>query len=314
MKSWRLKQWLLWGFIIVVLAACGNTSQPRDSGPVLLAESTLAPTTPAPPRVITSTPETMQIQPTITPTAHTGEILSPLDVATVDADFVLVTPTLPPSKTPTFTPTFTATPTTSPTPTVTVTATATLMLFPTSVIVPVTAAVANPLPQVCDSTWFFIVPRPDGCPRSLPVAGQAVYQAFQNGYMVWIQAQDAIYVMFGDQQQPRWRVIRDEFDEGMAEDDPTFGDPPTEFTWRPRRGFGVLWRNDPAIRERIGWAVEEWEQPFSVQTQMAADGTLFISEPTGGVFAVLPNGIDWARYGSYTGFDAIIPTVPPAVP
>ena len=294
-----LKRQLLIGAIVILLAACGTGGPPGpSSGPVLLGENTLVPTTPAPTRLISLTPE-----PSDTP--RNREVLSPLDVATVEADFVLVTPTLPPSKTPSQTPTYTATPTTSPTPTVTVTATATMPLFPTSVIIPVTAPVANPLPQVCDSTWSYLYtlvnPPPSTCPRSDPLASQGVYQAFQNGHMVWVGSLDVIYVLYNDQMQPRWLFTRDDFDEGMVEDDPDYDQSPYERTWQPRRGFGLLWRTHQQIRDRIGWAIDEWEQPFSVVIQQATDGTLFLDVENVGVFALLPDGINWARYASFGG-------------
>ena len=282
---------LLTALAIILLAACNSETLP-DSGPVLLAENTLAPTILAPTRIITSTPEPSRALPT-------GEVLSPLENVTVNADFVLVTPTLPPSKTPTGTPTLTQTPTLSPTPTVTVTATATRALFPTSVIIPITAAVANPLPQLCDSLWFFLDPQPSGCPRSAPASGPGVFQRFQNGYMIWAGTQDAIYVMYNDLANPQWQVFRDIFDDGMQEDDPEFNNPPAPDTWQPRRGFGMLWRGNEDIRNRIGWAIDELEEPFDIKTQIAGDGTLFFSDPTGSVFGLIPNGVGWTRYSGF---------------
>jgi len=283
--------------ILVLVAACSSQPSPNQGGgPRLLQDVTLAPTLPIPTRILSPTPEIEQSP------RPTSEVSSPLNVVTVEADFVLVTPTLPPSKTPTNTPTITTTPTLSPTPSITVTATATIPVFPTSIINPVTAVVPNPQDVICDSVWFFIEPRPANCPVAAPTASQGVYQPFENGYMVWLGSQDAIYVFYNDITQPRWEVYRDEFEEGMPEDDPFFGDPPREGVWRPRRGFGMLWRNNDAVRDRIGWAIEEWEEPYSAQVQTAQDGTFFISEATGGVFGLLPGGRDWARYAGFDGF------------
>lgn len=278
----------------VILAACSSTpTTPQQTGPVLLEEVVLEPTIPVPTRILSPTPSRP---------APTSEVQSPLEIVTIQADFVLVTPTLPPSKTPTSTPTITYTPTITPSPTVTVTATATRPLFPTSVIIPITADAAVPLPQICNSTWFFLTPAPGNCPLSPPIASQGVYQAFENGYMVWVGSQDAIYVMYNDGITPRWQFFRDSFAEGMAEDDPAYGSAPRPNTWQPRRGFGMLWRNNQVIRDRIGWATIQFEQPFSVQTQVSADGTLFVSEPSGGVFGLAPNGVSWQRYLGYNGF------------
>lgn len=270
--------------LMLALAACGAEDASQD-GPVLLQEVTVAPTDVQPTRVLSPTP----LRPT-------PEVLSPLENITVEAQFVIVTPTLPPSKTPTQTPTFTPTPTLTPTPTPTSTATATTFLLPTSEIIEVTEAVAAPNDQICDTNWFFIQPRPESCPLYEPAASNGVFQEFENGYMVWVGSQDAIYVLYNDAVQPRWQVFRDYFNEGMPEESPEYADAPREGTWQPRRGFGLLWRDNAAVRNRIGWAVQEWEQPYSVQVQTGNDGTIFISTPRSILFGLLPSGVNWSQY------------------
>lgn len=270
--------------VVLLLAACeGAINEPQ--GPRLVLEVTLPPSTYAPTRVLSLTPEALP--------EVTSELVSPLDMITLEANYVLVTPTLPPSKTPTLTPTITPTPSLTPTPTETVTATATAPLFPTSIILPVTAVVANPLPQVCDSTWFFIQPRPPSCPLNAPSASQGVFQMFQNGFMIWVGQVDAIYVLYHDQSQPRWQVFKDFFDEGMPEDDPAYAIAPSAGLWQPRRGFGMLWRSNAAVRQRIGWGTEQWERPYSVMVQTGSDGTLFVNDPNGGIFAIVAGGSNW---------------------
>jgi hypothetical protein len=293
----RQRLWLCACLAALALVACssdGNSS--ANSGPRLVQNVTLAPTTPAPTRALSPTPSPVAIA------VSTSEIVSPLQVVTIEADYLLVTPTLPPSKTPTQTPTITPTFTVTPTPSTTVTATATAPTFPTSIVVPVTAIVNQPLAEVCDSTWFFIDPRPEGCPVSEPVTSQGSFQQFQEGYMIWVSQMDAIYVLYDTSNQPRWEVYNDTFQEGMLEYDPAFnaGQPP--YTWQPRRGFGTLWRSNSVVRQRIGWAVREWEEPYSVQVQTAPDGTIFVQEPRGGVISMSPNGAEWRRYESYEGF------------
>lgn len=288
----RIELILLLVGIIAAIAACANA---ETNGPRLVQDVTIVPTTPAPTRILSPTP-------VLTVTDFDSEVQSPLQVVTLESDFVLVTPTLPPSKTPTTTPTYTYTPTLSPTPTQIVTATATRPLLPTSVIRPVTAVVAQPTSRICDTAWFFIEPRPANCPSTEPSAAQGVYQAFENGYMLWLGQTDAIYVLYNDIRLPRWEVYRDQFEETMMHDDPGFGEPPSANLWRPRRGFGLLWRGNEEIRERIGWAIDEWEQPYSVQLQSAEDGSFFISTPVDGVFNLLPGGRDWTLYSGYTGF------------
>lgn len=274
--------------LLLLVSACSAAQQTDQNGPLLIQDVTLGPPTDSPPtRFLSPTPLLRGITP---------EVLSPLEQVTVEAGFVLVTPTLPPSKTPTETPTTSPTPTLTRTPTVTVTSTATAFLFPTSVIVAVTAPVANPLPQVCDSTWFFIEPRPASCPQNPPLADQGVYQEFERGFMIWVRGPDAIYVLYNDVLQPRWQVYRDQFDEGMVEWDPSYASAPGPNLWQPRRGFGMLWRANAAVRERIGWATQEWEQPYSVSVQTGTDGVIFISDPGSTLFSLIPAGVGWQRY------------------
>lgn len=276
----------------ILIVGCEPAPVTPADGPQLLREVTLAPD------------ENQQAQlqvaelPTASPLPVTPEGVSPLQVVTVDADFVLVTPTLPPSKTPTVTPTVTPTQTQTPTPTLTATATQTTFLLPTSEIIPITQEVAAPAPRVCNSTWFFIQPRPEGCPLAPPNTSQGVYQEFQNGYMVWVGSQDAIYVMFRDGALPRWRAYRDFFNEGMLEDSSQYNNPPGPNLWQPRRGFGMLWRDNASVRSRIGWATQEWEQPFSVRVQTSNDGVVYISRPSASVFSLFPNGENWQVYGN----------------
>jgi hypothetical protein len=286
---------------VIVLVGCRtDPAGGQGSGPRLVQDVTLEATHALPTRILSPTPERTAVE---EPAGEVfSEVLSPLEVMTVDADFVLVTPTLPPSKTPTETPTITLTPTTTPTPTITATATATMPFFPTSIIAPVTAPVANPIPQICDSTWFFIEPRPASCPLSPPMSDQGVYQTFQNGHMIWVRPQGAIYVLYDDHAQPRWQVFRDHFEEGQPESDSAYDSAPFPGTWQPRRGFGLLWRTNPAVRNRIGWATLEWEQPYSVQTQTASDGSIFISDPNRRVFNLLPAGSSWSLYRNFSGF------------
>lgn len=285
---------LLWLVMLLGLAACAAPSEPI-SGARLVSDVTLGPPSPIPPTRILSP----------TPPPPTQEILSPLQAVTVDAAYVLVTPTLPPSKTPTLTPTQSLTPTQTLTPTTTVTATSTTFLLPTSVIIPVTREVAAAANEVCETTWFFIQPRPPACPVNPPNSTQGVYQEFQSGYMIWVGSQDAIYILYRDNRSPYWQVFRDYFVEGMEEVVGEFLTAPSPGLWQPRRGFGLLWRSDQIMRSRLGWAIQEWELPYAVKVQTARDGGIFISQPGDkAVFSLLPGG------GSWTLYDGNIPALP----
>jgi len=273
----------VFALLALLLAACA----PSDTPQTLPTRAVLT--------TVTATPDIPT--PVLIPVS-TLEQESPPQVVTQEAAYVLVTPTDPPSKTPTQTETPTGTFTFTPEPTepTTATATATALIPPTKIVPFVTAYVAQPMERVCDSTWFFILPRPDTCPATLATTSQAVYQEFQNGLMIWIQQQDLIYVMYNNFGEPAWESFEDLFDEGMMELDESWELPPSTQLFQPRRGFGMLWRANPTVRGRIGWALDEWEVPYSSTVQTGEDGTLFLQDPYGGVVLLLPEQRDWQRY------------------
>ncbi|RMF81445.1 MAG: hypothetical protein D6737_04955 [Chloroflexi bacterium] len=276
--------------VMVLMAACGTNTARVTQGPRLIQDVTLAPTTPAPTRQLSPTPTPVNI-----PIA-TSENEVPLQIVTIEADFVLVTPTLPPSKTPTITPSVTPTFTPTITPTFPVTSTQRSPQQPTAILAPVTAIVANAIPRVCDSTWFFIQPRPDSCPQSQALTSQATFQIFENGFMLWVRSQDIIYVMYNDGALPTWQAFNDPFVDPTPERTILMTPPPGEY-WQPRRGFGEIWLMNPEVRQRIGWAVQQWEDIFSSRVQISTDGTVFVEGPRNDIFMLPPGGRQWTRSG-----------------
>jgi hypothetical protein len=265
--------------LIIVLAACATTPAPTT-----LPTLAVLPT-------VTARPDSVIVP------VNAAERVSPPQIVTREAAYLIVTPTLPPSKTPTQTETPTQTPSFTPTPTLptTATSTATAYLPPTRVVPFVTAVVAQAANIVCDTNWFFITPAMQSCPSVPPTVSMAVFQEFENGLMIWIQQTDLIYVMYNTL-APAWEIYPDMFDEGMAEEDPDWELPPSQETFQPRRGFGMLWRGNAQVRQRIGWAVEKWEVPYSSTVQEAEDGTIMLQDPYNGVVTLLPNQQDWERY------------------
>lgn len=291
----RICVWLLAAGLLWLTTACSGGGAPRGSAQ-LLQDVTLTPATPLPTRVLSATPS-----PVVIPVS-TSELVSPLEVITLEASFVLVTPTLPPSKTPTRTATPTLTPTFVP-PTATLPPTIPpLALPPSNMIVapplplPPSPVVSVPAaPQPCAVAWFFVQPVVASCPLNPPAVSEASFQQFQSGFMLWMHQQDAIYVLYDSANPPRWQVFPDQFEAGMPESDPAYDNSPP-YTWQPRRGFGLVWRTRPEVQSRLGWAVIEWETVYTAQIQIGADGTVYLSEPRGGIFSLLPGGVDWKRY------------------
>jgi hypothetical protein len=72
--------------------------------------------------------------------------------------------------------------------------------------------------------------------------------------MFWLQPTGQIWVMIvEDEGRGRWQIFDDSFEEGEMEFDPEII-PPEGFE-QPQRGFGKLWRDNPELREALGWAI-----------------------------------------------------------
>ncbi len=281
---------------LMLFAACVPERAAPPGGVQLVQDVTLAATTPAATRVLSPTPS-----PVVIPIS-TSELNSPLEIVTAESSFVLVTPTLPPSKTPTNTATQTSTATPTPRPTIT----PNLAISTPIPIPPINNNGIVPLPTPlgsnsgvsgCTIPWFFTQLVPTACALNPAVSGSGAFEQFQNGFMLWMGEQHAIYVLYDTANYPRWQVFNDIFQDGMPDTDPAYDNAPPN-AWQPRRGFGLLWRSNPSLRDRIGWGVTQYETPYTIQIQTGSDGTIYMNEPRGGVFTLSPNSSDWKRYDS----------------
>lgn len=92
-------------------------------------------------------------------------------------------------------------------------------------------------------------------------------QLFEGGRMMWLQPLREIWVLTDDPDDPdqgTWECFIDSFIDGMPENNPAL-DPPdgtipqTDFVGaiasQPVRGFGIVWRENPDVREGLGWAI-----------------------------------------------------------
>jgi hypothetical protein len=144
----------------------------------------------------------------------------------------------------------------------------------------------------CPDAWFFS-PTPDICPAGPAVFTGGAQQQFEHGVMLWVQAEDRIYVLFDDGQHPRWSAYADEWDEGEPAVDPGIEPPPG--LQQPVRGFGLLWRREPTVRQRLGWATDQ-EHGYETAVQRSSHyryPNLYIRALDGGVWQLGPNGSAW---------------------
>jgi hypothetical protein len=133
-----------------------------------------------------------------------------------------------------------------------------------------------------------------------------VYQEFERGFMFWIPPSE-IYVLYNDNVLPYWTRFDDTFIEGTGNfpnspwKDPYYDTIAPPGRYQPVRGFGKLWRNEDqnpqkaVVQGRVGWGMMQNEQPYSAMKQTREDGTIFISDPNGRVFQLIPAGA-WQIY------------------
>lgn len=168
------------------------------------------------------------------------------------------------------------------------------MLFASNAIGQWVSASLN-IPLTCPDGWFFS-PAPDICPAAPALYSVGAEQHFEHGVMVWVQGEDMIYVLYEDDQYTtKWEVYVDEWDEGDPIDDPNIVPPPGYY--QPLRGFGLVWRDQPFVRERLGWAVDlEGSYDTAVQrTSYAKYNDTYIRAQDGNVWKLWPERSGWEK-------------------
>lgn len=147
---------------------------------------------------------------------------------------------------------------------------------------------------ICPHAWFF-VPGPDVCAAEEAVWSNGAEQQFEEGVMLWVEASGLIYVLFGDEEQPQWQVYPDEWQEGDPIDDPGLEPPPG--LHQPQRGFGLVWREQPEVKERLGWALApEVGYETAVQaTSYAQYNHLYILAADNQIWRLGPERSEWEK-------------------
>ena len=147
----------------------------------------------------------------------------------------------------------------------------------------------------CPDAWFFAPDPEDICPTPVLIS-EAAEQHFEHGTMVWVGAEDVVYVLFDDVGiTTRWTRFEDRWQEGMPDRDP--GLQPPEGLQQPIRGFGLVWRDEPGVRDRLGWATDG-EQGYTTALQRTTrykyNGTYLLALD-GGVWYLGPERGAWDK-------------------
>lgn len=146
----------------------------------------------------------------------------------------------------------------------------------------------------CPDSWFF-APAPDECPSGPPLISAGAEQPFEHGLMLWVRDQDLIYVLYGDGGIPDYQLFVDDWDEGDPVSDTTIM-PPAGY-YQPLRGFGLVWREQPNVRDRLGWATQP-EIGYQTAYQSTARwhyNEFFILAVDGNVWHLLPEQSGWEK-------------------
>lgn len=132
---------------------------------------------------------------------------------------------------------------------------------PTSI--PQATVTAQPLPA-CSLRYFFNMPPNWGgtwrasCPENQALATTMAEQRFQYGRMLWVEATNSIYVLWGNGIEGHYsgnKIFTDTWTENEAPANLDLN--PPEGYQVPIRGFGKVWAEDRCSRENLGWAVTQ---------------------------------------------------------
>ena len=141
----------------------------------------------------------------------------------------------------------------------------------------------------CPDEWFF-EPAPDSCPAGPAVYSGGAEQHFEHGIMLWVQSEDRIYVLYNDGQIPAWQAFPDEW---AGDPDPILDPPPGYY--QPKRGFGLVWREQPNVRDRLGWGTtpeQGYETAFQRSSAWKYPHT-YIKAANSGTWHLKPERSEW---------------------
>jgi len=111
-----------------------------------------------------------------------------------------------------------------------------------------------------------------GLPTSAERTEAGVFQEFEGGYMFYRTDTRTIIVYKYDAQfTGNWVGFKDTWAEGQ---DPGGGRAPAQDRFFPRRGFGKVWRDNPAVQQLLGYAMTPEETVMPLVIQSFAGGLL----------------------------------------
>lgn len=117
-----------------------------------------------------------------------------------------------------------------------------------------------------------------------PQMANVAFQPFERGMMIWREDTRQIYALYHD---GSWDIFPDIWAEPQPQSDPSLT--PPEGRVQPVRGFGLVWQQQPGVRERLGWGLHA-EEGLAAPLQAFERGLLVrISDITYALLA--PDGL-----------------------
>jgi hypothetical protein len=122
-----------------------------------------------------------------------------------------------------------------------------------------------------------------GLPTANETAVGGAYQAFEHGWMLWRGDTRTVYVLF-DEDPLVWYAFADGWVDGM---EPGGGPAEKPGLYKPQRGFGKVWGENPDVQRRLGFAVTPSETGGTIAIQPFERGLMLgsnLGPPTVYVF------------------------------
>jgi len=153
------------------------------------------------------------------------------------------------------------------------------------------------VPLLCAYSWFF-APEPVECPDAAVVESTHIEQPFEGGRMIYVEAEDQVYVLFSDGRSPAWTAFQNRYVGGQTPDeDANFVPPPGRY--QPVRILGVIWRGSDPVRNRLALGLEpEVTYEGALQTTREGDTeTIYLRSADGSVLRLEAGGRGWGVIG-----------------
>lgn len=154
------------------------------------------------------------------------------------------------------------------------------------------------VPLLCAHAWYF-VPEPAECPAEPADESTHIEQIFEGGRMVYVEAEDMVYILFGDGREPAWTSFENRYVGGQTPDEDTnFVPPPGRF--QPTRILGVIWRASDPVRNRLALGLEPeitYEGALQRSSGFAGE-TIYLRSADGSILQLNPAGESWGIIGT----------------